>query len=95
MSRSRLPFLLGVSLLALALHGADDPFVTPEQVTAFEKEMREGGVDWQLVKYGGAVHAFSIPSAGTDNSKGAAYNASADKRSHQAMIDFFNEIFKK
>jgi dienelactone hydrolase len=79
----------------LVLHGADDPNVPPEQVAAFEKEMRDGGVDWQLVKYGGAVHSFTIPSAGNDNSKGAAYNPSADRRSHQAMIDFFNEIFKK
>ncbi|HVO32757.1 MAG TPA: dienelactone hydrolase family protein [Elusimicrobiota bacterium] len=77
----------------LALHGADDPFVTPDIVTGFEKEMRDAGVDWQLVKYGGAVHAFAVPSAGADNSKGAAYNAKADRRSWQAMKDFFAEIF--
>lgn len=79
----------------LALHGADDPFVTPEQVVAFEKEMRDAHVDWQLVKYGGAVHAFTIPSAGTDNSKGAAYNEKAAQRSWQAMKDFFGEIFAR
>ncbi len=79
----------------LVLHGADDPHVPPEQVAAFEKEMRDAGVDWQLVKYGGAVHAFSIPSAGNDNSTGVAYNAAADRRSHQAMRDFFTELFKK
>jgi len=78
----------------LALHGADDPFVPPDQVAAFEKEMRDAKVDWQLVKYGNAVHAFTIPSAGNDNSKGAAYNAEADRRSLQAMKDFFAEIFK-
>ena len=77
----------------LALHGADDPFVPPMQVSGFEKEMTEGKVDWQLVKYSGAVHAFAIPSAGNDNSKGAAYNATADRRSWQAMKDFFGEIF--
>jgi dienelactone hydrolase len=79
----------------LALHGADDPFVTSEQVAGFEKEMRDAHVDWQLVKYGNAVHAFTIPTAGNDNSKGVAYNAKADKRSLQAMKDFFNEIFKE
>ena len=79
----------------LALHGADDPFESAEEVAGFEKEMRDAHVDWQLVKYGGAVHAFAVPSAGNDNSKGAAYNASADRRSWQAMQDFFNEIFKK
>jgi dienelactone hydrolase len=78
----------------LALHGADDPHVTADQVAAFEKEMRDAGVDWQLTKYGGAVHAFAVPSAGTDTAKGAAYNAAADRRSWQAMKDFFAEIFQ-
>ena len=78
----------------LALHGADDPFVTPDQVTAFEKEMRDAGVDWQLIKYSGAVHAFAVPTAGSDNSKGAAYNPTAARRSWQAMKDFFAEIFQ-
>jgi dienelactone hydrolase len=77
----------------LALHGADDPFVPPPQVAAFEDEMRMAGVDWQLVIYSGAVHAFTIPQAGNDNSKGAAYNERADKRSWIAMKQFFAEIF--
>jgi dienelactone hydrolase len=79
----------------LALHGADDPFVPEKVVEAFEQEMRKGGVDWELVKYGNAVHSFTNPDAGNDNSKGAAYNAKADHRSWQAMKDFFAEIFKK
>jgi dienelactone hydrolase len=78
----------------LALHGADDPYVPPAQVAAFEEEMRGGGVDWQLVKYSGAVHAFTQAEAGSDNSKGAAYNASADRRSWVAMQDFFAEVLK-
>ena len=76
----------------LVLHGADDPFVPPAQVQAFEEEMRAGGVDWQLVKYSGAVHSFTIPGAGNDNSKGAAYNATADRRSWEAMKVFFAEV---
>jgi len=79
----------------LALHGADDPYVTPPQVTAFEKEMTDAKVDWQLVKYSGAVHAFAVPTAGSDNSKGAAYNERAARRSWQAMKDFFAEIFTR
>jgi len=78
----------------LVLHGADDPFVPQAEVLAFEEEMRGGGVDWTLVKYSGAVHAFTIPGAGQDNSKGAAYNATADRRSWQAMRDFFDEVLK-
>lgn len=78
----------------LACHGADDPFVPGKVVEAFREEMRKGGVDWQLIEYGGAVHSFTNPGAGNDNSKGAAYNAHADKRSWAAMKTFFNEIFK-
>lgn len=77
----------------LVLHGADDPFVTPAEVSAFEDEMRKAKVDWELVKYSGAVHSFTNPEAGSDASKGAAYNPEADKRSWQRMTSFFQEIF--
>jgi dienelactone hydrolase len=77
----------------LALHGADDPFVKPEEVLAFQDEMRRAGVDWYFVSYGNAVHSFTNPAAGNDNKKGAAYNEKADKRSWEAMRKFFKEIF--
>jgi dienelactone hydrolase len=78
----------------LALHGADDPTVSAKDLAAFEDELRKAKVDWQLVKYGGAVHSFTEESAGHDNSKGAAYNEIADKRSWEAMKQFFAEIFR-
>jgi len=78
----------------LALHGGDDPFVPAEQVAAFQDEMRKAGVDWHMVIYGGAVHSFTNPDSGNDNSKGAAYNEKADKRSWEDMRQFFSEIFK-
>ena len=78
----------------LVLHGADDPAVLPDQVMAFQDEMRKAGVDWQMVSYGGAVHSFTNPEAGNDPSKGAAYNEKADRRSWEAMKMFFVEIFK-
>ncbi len=77
----------------LALHGADDPFVPPAEEQAFEEEMRQGKVDWQLVAYGGAVHSFTDWNAGSDNARGAAYNERADKRSWKAMTAFFDELF--
>src|SRR5439155_17979863 len=40
----------------LVLHGADDSNVPPTQVAAFESEMTNAGVDWQLIKYSGALH---------------------------------------
>lgn len=77
----------------LVLHGADDPWVPDAEVTAFENEMRLAKVDWRLTKYGGAVHSFTDQSAGLDNSKGAAYNEAADRRSWQEMRYFFTELF--
>jgi dienelactone hydrolase len=78
----------------LVLAGADDPFQSQENLTAFENEMRNSGVDWQIVFYGGAVHAFTQPDVDKENLNGAKYDEKADKRSWQAMKDFFAEIFK-
>jgi dienelactone hydrolase len=77
----------------LVLHGADDPHVSAEQVAAFQKEMRNAKVDWQMIFYGNAVHSFTNPASGNDPSRGAAYNEKADKRSWEAMKAFFKEIF--
>lgn len=65
----------------VAFHGADDPYVKPENLAAFEKEMMSNKIDWELVKFGGAVHSFTDVGAGSDPSKGAAYNERADQRS--------------
>jgi dienelactone hydrolase len=79
----------------LALHGADDPYVPPEQVASFQQEMRMAKVDWQMVYYGGAVHSFTNPDSGNDPARGVAYNAEADRRSWEEMKLFFAEIFAK
>ena len=84
-----------IKVKVLALHGADDPYVPKDQVAAFEEEMRKANADWQLVSYGGAVHSFTNPDSGNDSPKGAAYNESADKRSWEAMKQFFAEIFNQ
>lgn len=77
----------------LVLHGADDPFVPTPDVLAFQDEMRRAKIDWQMVFYGGAVHAFTREDAGNDPSAGVAYNEKADRRSWEAMKSFFGEIF--
>jgi dienelactone hydrolase len=77
----------------LVCHGADDPFEKPEDLAAFENEMRAAKVDWRLIKYGGAVHSFTQPDPGFSN-PGAKYNEKADKRSWEDMKLFFAEIFK-
>ncbi|HTB84941.1 MAG TPA: dienelactone hydrolase family protein [Candidatus Sulfotelmatobacter sp.] len=77
----------------LVLAGANDPFQKASDLEAFEKEMRDNKVDWSITFYGNAVHSFTQPNPGFVN-PGAQYNEKADKRSWQAMRDFFAEIFK-
>jgi dienelactone hydrolase len=76
----------------LCLHGHDDPMVAPEQVLAFETEMTEAGVDWQLHAYGNTLHAFTNPAA--DNPDlGTLYNEIAERRAYRSLANFFEEIF--
>jgi len=75
----------------LVCHGADDPFEKPEDLTAFESEMRAAKVDWRLIKYGGAVHSFTQPDPGFVN-PGARYNEKAAKPSWEDMKLFLAEV---
>lgn len=77
----------------LVLTGADDPQVPLSQIAAFASEMRGQNVDWHMVVYGGAVHSFTNPAAGSRPSSGSAYNEKADLRSWEQMKLFFSEIF--
>ncbi|MDB4958489.1 MAG: dienelactone hydrolase [Myxococcales bacterium] len=79
----------------LALHGAADVYETPADLAAFQKELADAKVDWQLTEYGGAVHCFTDKTASTDPSTGCAYDAAADARSWTAMKTFFDELFAK
>lgn len=78
----------------LVLHGADDPHVPPAEVEAFKQEMADAKVDAAFTAYPGAVHSFTHWDAGSDPSKGSAYNKEADEKSWQAMKEFFAKIFK-
>ena len=75
----------------LVLHGGADPHVPPAEVAAFQKEMRDAGVDWQMNTYGRAVHSFTNHAAGSNTSRGAAYDKQAAERSWAAMKLFFVE----
>jgi dienelactone hydrolase len=76
----------------LVLHGADDPYVPAQEIEQFQEEMRTAKADWQMIYYANAVHSFTNKKAGNDNSKGAAYNELADKRSFAHFLLFLNEI---
>ncbi len=78
----------------LVLTGGEDKAVPDSQISAFMDEMRQAGVDWQVHVYGGAVHTFTNPAAGSDKSTNSAYDEKADRRSWESMKDFFREIFQ-
>ena len=79
----------------LVCHGANDSFVPDEQIKQFQNEMKQANADWQMIYYADAVHAFTDPAAGSDPSKGVAYNEKADKRSWKLMLQFLDELFNK
>jgi len=75
----------------LALHGDADPYVPAKQVDPFLEEMRASGADWQLVRYGGAVHSFTDPDANMPGQ--AMYDAKVARRAFAEMKDFLTEAF--
>jgi dienelactone hydrolase len=81
-----------ITAKVLALHGAVDPVVPPEEVQGFEKEMEAAKADWQLIAYGSAKHAFTNFNLPTELPGPAAYNEKADRRSWAAMKEFFREV---
>jgi len=60
-------------------------------VNALQNELREAGADWQIHVYGNTMHAFTNPNA-NDPDFGTVYNATADRRSWQTLINFLEEI---
>jgi dienelactone hydrolase len=74
----------------LAIHGAADPITPKAKMDAFEDELSQAGVDWQVVLFGGAVHSFCDPGA---NSAAQRYDESLCRKSYALMRDFFAETF--
>lgn len=93
----------------LVLHGYGDRGVTPAsvrhhqmswssvltqvfQVRAFQHEMSKKKVDWQICYYANVTDFFTKPNANVPGR--AMYDAVADKRSWNAMKNFFQEVFE-
>jgi len=73
----------------LVQSGADDPMVPPAAVEAFKKKMTDAKVDYTVIMYPGAKHAFTNPDADKAGMPALAYNADADAKSFAAMLEFF------
>ena len=78
----------------LVLTGADDPLAPPDQVLAFENEMRAAEVaDWQVISYGNTLHGFTNPAADGSMMRTALYSEQADRRSWASMRCLLDEVF--
>ncbi len=82
-----------VKASVLVCTGAEAPLAPPDQVAAFENEMRIAQVrDWQLISYGNTLHGFTNPAADGSMMRTARYNEQADRRSWAAMKALFDEV---
>src|SRR5262249_50761147 len=70
-------------------HGAADTFIPEDVCQKFRAALAAAKVDYEFIYYGGAVHSFTVREADKVGRPGMAYNAEADRRSWQAMLDLF------
>jgi len=73
----------------LAIHGRADPITPKDKMDAFEDELSNAKVDWNIMMFGPpAVHSFCDRTA-----KGPAtqFDEKLCKRSYELMRDFFTE----
>jgi dienelactone hydrolase len=80
----------------LVQNGADDPFIKPDTVEAFKKEMDAAKVEYRYISYPGAVHAFTNPEAtelGKKFNLPLRYDPKVDKEAKAEASKFFAGVF--
>ncbi|MEL6660706.1 MAG: dienelactone hydrolase family protein [Bacteroidota bacterium] len=80
----------------LVCNGADDPFISAEQIDAYTAAMDEAGAQYEFINYPGAKHSFTNKAADANGEKfdlPLAYNQEADEQSWAAMTALFAEVF--
>lgn len=84
-ARIRCPVWAGV--------GSEDPIQPPAQRDAFAAEMQAAGVDWRIVLYGGALHAFHHPMTRTDQIllPGVGHHPRHAQRAWRDVLDLLAE----
>ena len=83
----------GIAPRILVATGADDPFVPPDEVAAFEKEMTDASARFEVVRYPGAKHGFTNPEADKVGMPQLGYNAAADTASWDALLKLLADVF--
>lgn len=68
-------------------HPADDKSVSKEDLEKFQRELRDGKADWQLITYAGCAHTFTNPES-------ADYNQLMAERAWNHTLLFLREVLK-
>src|SRR6476660_7518878 len=82
----------------LILNGADDPFLKREQYDALKKDFDAAKVDYRVIQYPGAVHAFTNPEAtelGNKFNLPLRYDAKADQEAKAEAAKLLAANLKK
>jgi dienelactone hydrolase len=90
------PVVPPVKAKILVCNGADDSFVTQEQIDALKKEM--AGIDFTFKSYPGAKHGFTNPASDVtakDFGMKVGYNKEADEQSWKDMVSFLKAAFAR
>jgi len=77
----------------LVCHGWNDPICPPDAMVGLANELTAADVDWQLIAYGHTGHAFTANDVPLDEGKTFGFQPDTNRRSWQAMKDFFAELF--
>ena len=85
-----------VKARVLVANGADDRFVTEQQISDFKAAMDAADANYKFINYEGAVHSFTSKDADSLAMKfemPLAYNAAADSASWEEMKVLFEDVF--
>ncbi|MEO0572726.1 MAG: dienelactone hydrolase family protein [Bacteroidota bacterium] len=80
----------------LVCNGADDPFISPESITAFKSAMDSIGANYNYIAYPGVKHSFTSKEADANGEKFGlplAYDEDADEKSWASLQKLFAESF--
>lgn len=81
----------------LVANGAEDPMIQESQVEAFKKALDSVGADYQYISYEGATHAYTSKEAdslGKAFDLPLAYDAEADQKAWNKLLEFLESTFK-
>ncbi len=87
-----------VSARVLVYQGSDDAAAPPNEILAFEKEMKAARVNYKIVVYPGAKHAFTVPEAdryAEEFHLPVGYDAEADRLSWEDLLEELQAAFDK